>query len=252
MMMKSARIWQSIAYTLALVLWGTIPIAPAKSGNPPTAPHSLLAWEFVPPNDGAPEENLDDAASRQGFCPESEKSFQALIPATNLGWTTAEYPTFLLYVPYPFPDSEQIEFVLRDENTKAEIYRTTLTLETGTGLIRFQLPEDAPPLEIGRKYRWRFFGYCNGQDSPDYLTDTGVVLRVALDAQVGDLLAAASPTERVDLYAENGVWHEALMELAQLRSSNPEDEALLGLWSNLLQHPAVGLDDFVSEPLLNE
>lgn len=252
MMMKSARICQLFAYTLALVLWGRIPIAAARSRNPSVAPASRQAWQFVPPNDGAPEENLDDAASRQGLCPESDKSFQALIPATNLGWTTAEYPTFLLYVPYPFPDSEQIEFVLRDENTKAEIYRTVFTLETGTGLIQFQLPEDAPPLEIGRKYRWRFFGYCNGQDSPDYVTDTGVILRVALDADASDRLAAASPIERVDLYAENGIWHEALMELAQLRSRNREDEALLELWSNLLQHPAVGLDDFVSELLLYE
>ena len=190
--------------------------------------------EFEPPNDGAPGDR-EDAGSRP-FCPQSDTPFTALVPGTNLGFTAAEYPTFWLYTPYP---SGVVELVLKDEYTKDTVYQTQFQLPDGPGIISLQLPDAAPPLEIGKKYRWTFDFLCH---SPSVvLSVTGVILRKPLTSALQPQLAIASPQQRVVLYAQQGLWYETLTELAQLRLANPQDTELAATWAALLQDPWVGL-----------
>ncbi len=48
------------------------------------------------------------------------------------------------------------------------------------------------------------------------------------------------------LYAANGIWFEALSTAGYLRRRDPKDTS----WAALLQ--AVGLNDLVNEPIVNE
>ncbi|MGB5899475.1 MAG: DUF928 domain-containing protein [Geitlerinemataceae cyanobacterium] len=203
---------------------------------------SSVDWEFVPPNDGAPDDR-GDAGSRTS-CPSSDRSFQALIPATNIGLTLSEFPLFWLYLPYPVSSPYTVGFILRDETTKDEIYHTEFQIDRGEGIVSFRLPEDAPPLEKGRKYRWRFDFFCN-DDTGDFVSDNGVILRTAIESEVPTSIA-----DKIEVYARNGIWHELLTELIQLRCVNPEDPDIVAEWRKLLQHPVVRLEDFVSEPIL--
>lgn len=199
-------------------------------------------WEFVPPNDGAPDDR-DDAGSRTS-CPEVDLSFQALIPATNLGLTLEEFPVFWLYIPYPISSPHTIGFILRDETTKDQIYHTEFQVDRGEGIVSFRLPEDAPPLEADRKYRWRFDFFCN-DDTGNFVSDNGVILQTSIESELpGD------SADKIEVYAQNGIWHELLTELIQLRCVNPENAEITAEWSKLLQHPVVRLDDFVSEPII--
>ncbi|NES24491.1 MAG: DUF928 domain-containing protein [Symploca sp. SIO3E6] len=201
--------------------------------------------EFEPPNDGAPGDR-EDAGSRPG-CPKQEKPFTALVPATNLGVTVAAYPTFWLYMPYR---SGSVELVLEDEDTKNRVYQTRFQVKDGAGIISFRLPETAPPLEIGKKYRWRFFFFCKPARESDFLAVNGVIKREPLTAMLRSQLEQVSPRERVALYAKNGWWHETFTELAELRRAKPQDSSLAANWAKLLKHPLVGLDEIVSEPLV--
>jgi Domain of Unknown Function (DUF928) len=208
--------------------------------------NSQLAWEFIPPNDGAPDDR-GDAGSRTE-CPTFDVPFQVLIPQTNFSLTLSEYPTFLLYIPNPISSPQVAEFILEDETTKTreEIYRTKFQVAKGEGIVSFRLPEDAPPLELGQKYRWRFKLFC--QDNANKSSsDNGVILRTSLAQELPDAIA-----EKLEVYAQNGIWNELLIELAQLRCDRPEDEEITATWTTLLQHPAVGLEDLVSTPILEE
>jgi Domain of Unknown Function (DUF928) len=208
--------------------------------------NSPLALEFIPPNDGAPDDR-GDAGSRTE-CPIFDVPFQVLIPQTNFSLTLSEYPTFLLYIPNPISSPQVAEFILEDETTKTreEIYRTEFQVTKGEGIVSFRLPEDAPPLELGQKYRWRFKLFCQDNASK-FSSDNGVILRTALATELPDAIA-----EKLDVYAQNGIWHELLVELVQLRCTNPQDEEITATWTTLLQHPAVGLERLVSIPILEE
>ncbi|MBD2042884.1 DUF928 domain-containing protein [Microcoleus sp. FACHB-672] len=201
---------------------------------------------FKPPSDGAPGRR-EDAGSRP-LCPAPTGSFAALIPATNFGKTAAENPTFWLYSPYP---SGSVELILEDEISKKQVYKTTFETNKGPGIISYRLPETAPSLEIDKKYRWRFFFFCNSANQADFMSINGVIVRENLPAEVQTQLEnATSPLERADLYGANGFWYEMVHELATLQrtSNNPE---ITTAWTNLLQHPTVRLEKMVSVPVVS-
>ena len=52
------------------------------------------------------------------------------------------------------------------------------------------------------------------------------------------------------LYAQAGIWYEALATLAELRRSKPNDSVLISAWESLLQ--SVGLDTVAKEPIILE
>lgn len=258
-MPSNQQIALTLALTLAVVGFSFRSLAksvkvgnsPATSRNFPREVRSLLyllAADFEPPNDGAPGKRKD-AGGRPG-CPASAKPFTALVPGTNLGLTVAEQPTFWLYIPYEFSSPHLVELVLRDENTKKEVYRTQFSIEKGAGIIGWQLPKDAPTLQIDKKYRWRFDFFCHPGSEADYLSVDGVVMRKVLSAELRHQLETATPQERIDLYGKNGLWHEMLTELIELHRSKPQDDEIATQWADLLRHRFVRLEELISEPIL--
>ncbi len=200
---------------------------------------------FEPPNDGAPGRR-QDSGSRPG-CPQPNGQLTALIPTTNLGKTLAERPTFWLYVPY---SEGEVELILEDENTGNSVYNTTFSVSQGPGIIHYRLTNDAPPLEVNKRYRWRFFFFCNPDNKADVLSVNGIIIRESLTDDLNRQLQAASPKERIDLYAARGLWYDTLTEIAQSYQANSQDTELAQKWANLLNHPIVQLEQFLSTPLV--
>lgn len=65
------------------------------------------------------------------------------------------------------------------------------------------------------------------------------------------LYTANTPRERVLLFAENGLWYDALTLLAEERRIKPQDGRITKDWQDLLESPKVELQEFVSEPIVS-
>ena len=204
-------------------------------------------------NAPSPPKDIGEAGGRGGGgrrnpCKVDEKQLKALVPVYKilepelvLGFTNAEHPTFWFYVPY---SGCPLEFVLKDEQDK-DIYQTTLMASDALpGVISVRLPSTVAPLEIGKRYRW-YFSVLNPKKPAEVLDGVdGWVQRESLNLTVQSQLEKATLPQRVALYAANGFWHEALTAASELRRTDANSND----WSALLQ--AVGLDDVVSEPIL--
>ena len=221
-----------------------------------------------PPKDrGAPGQREGGASRSEDYCPSSSNRLTALVPiiqpsiAKNqhpalanllpgsvLGLTVAEYPTFWFFVPYAFTSKRPVEFVLLDDAGK-EVYKTLLSESATTpGVVGFQLPATAPPLEVNQRYNWYLTVYCNEQQSPEQAVYvSGWVERVALNSSLKPKLEQATPQERVALYQEAGIWHEAITALAQQRRQNPQDATLKQEWEKLMQ--SIQLEALASQPI---
>jgi hypothetical protein len=252
----------NVLVALTMVQPGLAAMLADSSGEPNLLPQ-VLAYD--PPPRGAPGDRTD-AGSRDPH------NFLALIPATNLGLTAIAHPTFWLYLPTSLPDDIPFEFVLRDEQQEV-VFRTVFELEKAAGIASFSLPENSPPLEIGKKYQWCFL--CGN------ISRHGWVERVAMKPEILVQLETAALRQRVLLFAKHGLWYETLTELvalrgkllSQLQAATLEErlliyaendlryEALAELsgfekisslatleadWEALLQHPFVGLHGIVS------
>lgn len=219
-----------------------------------------------PPDRNAPG-NRGGGAGRS--CGVRQQSITALVPEYQQslttggmitkvwGMTTAERPTFWFDVPYPTETIVAMEFVLQtNANPAQDLYRTAITPPASPGIVRVQLPLTVPPLEVGQGYQW-FFKVrlrCGSGSSvaPSQLskeTVSGWVERVSPSAALLSQLKEATPSQRAALYAQQGIWFDALTALVELRLSDPQNIALLEEWSRFLQ--TVGLEKLAAKPIIS-
>jgi hypothetical protein len=134
---------------------------------------------------------------------------------------------------------------LQDQQSNT-IYQTAIALPEKPGIISVSVPNNIP-LAVNKRYRWFLTVDCDPQNdsSPTYVE--GVIKRVTLDEKVTEKLATATPLQRFDIYLQNGIWHEALKTLSQLRQDKPEDKAIQEQWQSLLT--SIRLEDVASQPL---
>lgn len=180
-----------------------------------------------------------------------DQALTALVPETTMGLTVEAYPTFFWYLP---PTSATgVEFVLMDEKGEKVIYETTFRTKGEAGIVSLNLPENAslPPLEINNSYRWYFSIICNPEDRAADVYVQGWIRRVEPNPGLAEQLATTtSDLERVQVYARNGIWHEAIAMLAQLRRSNPNDADIRREWEELIT--SVQLENLAQVPLVQE
>jgi len=180
----------------------------------------------------------------------------ALMPENKIGRTVFDYPTFFFYLYLPKTEETEAEtrvklaeFILKDESDK-QIYQQNLTISNLSGVIGVSIPADknVPPLEVGKKYTWTFTLICNPDDRSGDKVESGVVRRVELSADILGELETADPRQKTVIYAREGIWQDAVSNLAAARRANPNDTDLAADWKSLLD--SVKLDQIAKEPIL--
>jgi hypothetical protein len=159
--------------------------------------------------------------------------------------TVSDHPTFFVYVPQL--KSTTAQFTLEDETGTQELYSTNFALSGEPGIIGIRIPDTIPPLEVGQNYHW-IISVAEDPTQPDNsLFTEGWVKRVAPDAALVGV-DRLSPRDRVNHYAEAGIWQETLSTLAELRYQHPTDQSLAADWENLMK--SANLPQFVTTPII--
>jgi Domain of Unknown Function (DUF928) len=205
----------------------------------------------TPPNLGSPS---GPGAGRRG-CP-----FTVLVPTVQSGeataqWgvTTAAQPTFWVQLPNKLASNAIAELQLFDD-TNTPIQRTQFPLVNGTDQVAsFAMPTTVPPLKPNTLYRWTVTVYCDpginpsGEATADFVTLEGGIQRVSLPQAVQKQLAAAkTPLEKTQIYANNGVWFDALTTLGKEAQTKPSP-AIARAWLDLLAQ-----ENFKSVPKISK
>jgi Domain of Unknown Function (DUF928) len=192
---------------------------------------------------------------RRDSCPDMNPKLTALVPVTEAdsitnvwGLTSAERPTFWFYLPYTKSSKYPTEFILQDSDGETK-HQVDITLPEKPGIISVSIPKSVTPLAIGKQYRWFLKVYCNEQKKSLPIYVEGVINRVNLNAIATQQLRTATPQQQVAIYAQNGIWYQALATLLELRQNNPKDETLQNTWETLLTE--IGLIEIADKPLIN-
>lgn len=195
-----------------------------------------------------PSGNLSGGGVRGGCNADSlgKVDVVALMPQTKIGLTVASKPTFLFRVSKT--SVKEATFKLRNETGQTIIYDKPFPLTNTGNVLSFTLPDDAPALEIGKEYQWEVMVNCDPDDPGGNPRVRTAIKRVEANSNLMSKLAQAQPNERPDLYAQEGIWIDALSNLAKLRIANPTDAELQEEWSSLLE--SVGLKEIAKLPLI--
>ena len=240
--------------------------ATAASRSPSLSSKLYVAPQ--PPDTGTP--NGRTHGGSRGGCNASDEAppLTALVPATKINkttgmekdvsetsiltrldlefeqvwsYTTDARPTLWFYSPYELDGTTNVSFVLEDNAGNS--YEHTFQPVTTAGIVSVTIPETVPELRVGDHYRWLFSMHCLPEE-PDFVE--GWVYRMEPDASLNAQISAATPQEQARLYAQNGIWQNALTRLAQLRQLEPDNEVVMTDWRSLLE--SVGLEVMAEEP----
>lgn len=197
---------------------------------------------YTPPDRKGTPPAANQTGSR-GICPKTEIPLLAMGGTSGYTLTISKFPTFWFYIPYSSDRISKGEFELQDENAKT-IDRISLALPTTPKIISIRLTQ---PLELNRRYRWYLAVNCSFVRFTSEGYVTGLVERILLPAEVErQVTIARSPLDRLQIYAQNGIWYDTLNELAQLYLVEPTLEET---WKDFLKN--VGLDSIANVTLDN-
>lgn len=254
---------RTLIFTLILVLLG-LTNSPIKASsesvkltNNSSNSKGISFKRIKAPNRKIPR-GTRQAARRGEGCPEVAIPLTALVPIAETasgeqvvwGLTSAEYPTFWFYVPYPLTDKLPGELRIKTTDEKGNSIYKTLVRVTGTspGVVGVRLPSTEAPLKIGELYTYQFVVGCKPKEASENEYVAASVERREQPAAIASQLKTATPRERAILYAQEGFWDEALTTLGELRRKNPNDAGLTADWGALLEEG--GLNEIKQKPIV--
>jgi hypothetical protein len=206
-------------------------------------------------------------ADPRASCAGGPVTVTALLPKTNEGElaekeeieienTVAERPTFFIHVSQT--SAQEAEFILKkkigEDKYGNPVYDEdkyidqTVALPKNPGIVSISLPADAEALEVGQSYYWAFQVICDPNERMKDVVVEGAVQRIQLDSTLANQLKRAVPRDRPMLYADAGIWTDAVSTLFDLRKANPNDVQLRQDWEDLLK--SVGLDTVAQATLI--
>ena len=235
----------SSSLTITLIC-GQFAVAESKKTTENNQEPKIVFNLPTPPNRGIPLGRHKGGGSRN-LCPNGQ-NLTALVPANNKivwGKTIAEHPEFLFYI----PQGSSIEFVLQDESDNY-IYQTTRQINPeDLGILKIAIPDTAIPLANNKIYQWTLSLACNENNPHAFVYVNGSIEKVTLERETLEQLETKKEIETAIIYAEAGIWYDAIALLAELRHQNPDDIDINTIWTELLKQ--VDLTAIASQPIVN-
>src|SRR5262249_44766436 len=119
------------------------------------------------------------------------------------------------------------------------IVQVQMDRSTSAGIQRLKLSEHGAKLTPGVEYQWVVALVTDPENRSKDLVASGVIKRIEPAADLKEKIASAAPTAVPAVYAEAGIWYDALAALSDQIDAHPGDQALRQTRADLLRQ--VGL-----------
>ena len=180
------------------------------------------AVRYVPPSRRGAPARTQGGGSRG--CELESVPVTLLAPPDHVGMTTEAHPKLFWYSAKDSILPMQISLV---EPGVSEPLWVTQVPTGPAGFNYIQIPSTVPDLITGRRYRWTVTRLCNVRRPSNNTYARGWIERVASDP-LSRTVKSLSITDRVNAYAEAGLWYNAVTEaVGSPQPSDSEDRSLI-------------------------
>lgn len=229
-----------IVLSTFLVLSAFLLVAPATPSWAQTTPppDQSGAFAYKPPLRGAPARRVGGATRGSG---DTGLVLNVLAPEQT-GLTTKAQPT--LYWFASRPSTTTIELTVISDTAELPVLSKNLTESPG-GVQSIDLARLGVTLAPDTDYEWFVSVVSDAKQRSKDVTSGGTIRRVAADPAVLARVAAASERELPRIYAEAGLWYDAIGALSRLIERNPADTELRNWRAALLDQ--IGLQTVAAQ-----
>ena len=163
---------------------------------------------------------------------------------TTVDTTLSSHPTLWVHLA-SLPKNAQAQFTLQNASGSKELLDKRFPLTRQSGILGIRLPNTSPGLKIGETYFWQMKIQCGSKESEDDPIIGSGVQRIQLN-QIKPMpgfdpkplvqeLSRASASDKPALYAELGIWQDAVTTLIDLQQKQPNNQELKDDWGSLLK-----------------
>lgn len=242
--------------TLAFLLGSSLVLAPAFAQNPAPADAKpadaapapkRISLKYTPPKDVATGKRVDGDGGSRG--PDIKLPDIYVLAPNGPATTTSEHPSLFWFQAGPMPEkvikTARVEVTLLDPKKPKPLLKVSSPLagdkQAGAGIHRLSLGKQKVTLEPGVTYKWTVALVPDPANrSQDVITSAGIQ-RVPAAKELEAALKNAAPGDKAAVYAQNGVWYDAVEAITAEIDKAPQDAGLRKMRGELLA--ANGLKD---------
>jgi hypothetical protein len=201
------------------------PADTAASDNKATA----SAPVYKPPLRGAPGGRVGGGTRGTG----REAFILSVLAPAHTGLTTSEQPVLYWFI--SSPSSHPVELTLVDPQKSDPLVELRIEPPVAAGVHRVRLADHGVRLAPAVSYNWYVAVMPDtGRRSKDILAG-GTVERVSMPDGLATKVSGTSKADLPNLYAEAGLWYDAIAALNDLIDQSPGNQALREQRSALLR-----------------
>jgi hypothetical protein len=198
------------------------------------APAPASQVKFRPASKGAASVRVTGGSRGAG---NAAVALDVLAP-DEIGMTTQEQPSLFWFFQSKQTDA-RFELTLLEENKVKPIVKVNLDHGSKAGIQRLLLSDHGGKLVPGVEYQWVVALVNDPENRSKDQVASGVIKRVEPSPELKQKLKSAAPSALPAVYAEAGMWYDALSALSDEIDAQPENKALRQTRADLLRQ--VGL-----------
>jgi hypothetical protein len=187
------------------------------AGASKSADQNQVIFAYQPPMRGAPAARIGGGTRGVGG---STLELVALAP-DHTGLTTKEQPTLYWYLSEPAPAKLEVTLI-NDEDIDPELEQA-LTSPVQSGVQHIDLSGTEARLKPGLEYRWFVSVVADPAQRSNDVIASGTIKRIAPDDALMGEISKAGESDLARVYAENGIWYDAIDALSRNIMSKPDD-----------------------------
>lgn len=196
--------------------------------------HKNLFLNYKPPVGRNMPTNREGGGTRGKG--DNEQYLAALVP-NHVALTTMTQPSLFWYMSKPA--TTHIEVTINNNNSLEPIAEASLNNQD-KGIQRFNLSDYNISLSPGIEYQWFITIVPDPEQRSNDISATGMIRYVKPSKILTEKLAVASGIERSVIYAEEGIWYDALLSITELIDTDPDNKSLRNERMSLLKQ--IGLN----------
>jgi hypothetical protein len=205
--------------------------ASAKPADPSAKPARRTLLKYTPPKNTTGGSRIDGDGGSRGLA-EKLPALYVLAP-NHPGLTTREQPSLFWY--QSAPANTRFEVTLIQPKHPKPLLRLGIGKAEKAGIHRVSLAKQNVLLQPGIVYKWTVAWVPDSANRSLNIIASGTIQRTEPDAKLAAGLAAAPDLDKAALYAQSGIWYDALEAISNEIEAAPGNKELRAARANLLE-----------------
>jgi hypothetical protein len=151
-------------------------------------------------------------------------TLSVLAPADHVGLTAQEQPSLYWYL--SAATSCRVEVTLTNEQAVEPLLDFSLSPPTNPGVQRVRLADHGARLTPGVQYQWAVALVPDPDHRSKDIVALGAIKRIEATEALHTKLAQANKGDVAAIYAEAGLWYDAVAAVSDLIATAPQDSVL--------------------------